>query len=222
MIDIEDDTKENISEILSESYSRIPVYEDDKDKVIGILHTKSLLKAGFDQGFENLDLRQTLQEPLFLPETIDVDDLLFQLKKTHNQMAVLLNEYGGFEGVVTLEDLLEEIVGEIEDETDIVSKEFAKIGDHLWVVQGRVTLNDFNEKFGTHLESDDVDTIAGLYLDELGSIPSKGQQITVEYDDDENDEHMTITSLEIEDKRILKVRIEFLPKTGNEENEKAD
>ncbi|MDR2976823.1 MAG: hemolysin family protein [Streptococcaceae bacterium] len=214
MIDIEDDTQENISEILSESYSRIPVYEDDKDRIIGILHTKSLLKAGFDQGFEKLDLRQILQEPLFLPETIDVDDLLFQLKKTHNQMAVLLNEYGGFEGVVTLEDLLEEIVGEIEDETDIVSKEFAKIGDHLWVVQGRVTLNDFNEKFGTHLESDDVDTIAGLYLDELGSIPSKGEQITVNYDDEENDEHLTITSLEIEDKRILKVRIEFLPKTG--------
>ncbi|GAB2024001.1 hemolysin family protein [Lactovum odontotermitis] len=221
MIDIEDDTQENIAEILSESYSRVPVYEDDKDKVIGILHTKRLLKVGFDQGFENLDLRQVLQEPLFLPETIDVDNLLFQLKRTHNQMAVLLNEYGGFEGIVTLEDLLEEIVGEIEDESDIASRDFAKIGDNLWVVQGRVTLNDFNEEFGTHLESDDVDTIAGFYLDKLGSIPSKGEQITVRVDDEENDEHLTITSLEIEDKRIVKVRVEFLPKTENED-EKAD
>jgi putative hemolysin len=210
MVDLEDDTLENIKSILDESYSRVPLYDDDKDKIIGIIHTKRLLKMGFEKGFENVDLREIAQEALFVPETINVDDLLKQLRNTHNQMAILLNEYAGVEGIVTLEDLLEEIVGEIEDESDVAIKDFARIGDELWVIQGRVTLNDFNEEFGTHLSSDDVDTIAGFYLDKLGSIPSKGEQITVKYDDDENDEHLTITSLEIEDKRIVKVRVQFL------------
>jgi putative hemolysin len=210
MVDQEDDTLENIKAILEESYSRVPLYDDDKDKIIGIIHTKRLLKAGFEKGFENVNLCEIAQEPLFVPETINVDDLLKQLRNTHNQMAILLNEYAGVEGLVTLEALLEEIVGEIEDESDIASKDFAKIGEDLWVVQGRVTLNDFNEEFDTHLDSDDVDTIAGFYLDKLGSIPSKGEQITIKYDDEENDEHLTITSLEIDGKRLVKVRVHFL------------
>ncbi|HEY0221410.1 MAG TPA: hemolysin family protein [Lactovum miscens] len=213
MIDLENDTMENIKAILDESFSRVPLYDDDKDKIIGIIHTKRLLQAGFEKGFDKVNLREIVQEPLFVPETINVDDLLRQLRNTHNQMAILINEYAGVEGLVTLEDLLEEIVGEIEDESDVVSKDFVKIEDDLWIVQGRMTLNDFNEEFDTHLDSEDVDTIAGFYLDLLGSIPSKGEQITVDYDDEENDEHLTITSFEIDDKRLVKLKIHFLPKT---------
>ena len=116
MIDINDDTQENIQEILKQNFSRIPVYDDDKDKIVGVLHTKRLLDAGFRDGFDNIVLRKILQEPLFVPETIFVDDLLRQLRNTQNQMAILLDEYGGVAGIVTLEDLLEEIVGEIDDE----------------------------------------------------------------------------------------------------------
>ena len=118
MIDINDPVLESIDEILNESYSRIPVYDDDKDKVVGILHTKTLLKAARQFGFENVNLQKILQEPLFVPETIFIDDLLYELKKTQNQMSILLDEYGGMVGLVTLEDLLEEIVGEIDDESD--------------------------------------------------------------------------------------------------------
>lgn len=100
------------------------------------------MRYSFEHGFDDIDLREILQEPLFVPETIFVDDLMRQMRKTQNQMAVLLNEYGGVEGVVTLEDLLEEIVGEIDDETDIAEEEVFKIGENLYVVQGKMTLND--------------------------------------------------------------------------------
>ena len=207
MIDINDDAHENITAMLSESYSRIPVYDDDKDNILGILHVKKLLRYGFEHGFEEIDLREILQEPLFVPETIFVDDLMRQMRKTQNQMAVLLNEYGGVEGLVTLEDLLEEIVGEIDDETDIAEKEVFKIGENLYVVQGKMTLNDFNEEFETHLESNDVDTIAGYFLSETGQIPEKGQQIVCKVDNEED--HFSLTSLEVSGKRVVKLRVEF-------------
>ena len=164
MIDINDDTQENIQEILKRHFSRIPVYDDDKDKIIGVLHTKRLLAAGFSEGFDNIVLRKILQEPLFVPETIFVDDLLRQLRNTQNQMAILLDEYGGVAGIVTLEDLLEEIVGEIDDETDKAEQCVREIGEDIYIVLGTMTLNDFNDYFDLDLDSDNVDTIAGFYL----------------------------------------------------------
>ncbi|MFC4651342.1 hemolysin family protein [Lactococcus nasutitermitis] len=215
MIDIDDDTQENITAILNEAYSRVPVYEDDKDNILGILHTKKLLKFGFEHGFENIDIHEMLREPLFVPETINVDDLIRQLRKTHNQMAVLLDEYGGVVGIVTLEDMLEEIVGEIEDETDVAEKEVYKIGDNMYVVQGKMTLNDFNEEFETHLESNDVDTIAGYFLATTGKIPERGQQVVCDVDNEED--HFSLTSLEIDGKRIVKLRVEFENKEKEED-----
>ena len=171
MIDINDDPRENIEKMLSESYSRVPVYDDDKDNILGIIHTKRILARGFADGFDNIDFREMLQEPLFVPETVFVDDLMLQMRNTQNQMAILLNEYGGVEGIVTLEDLIEEIVGEIEDETDIAEAEVHKIGENMYVVQGKMTINDFNDEFGTHLVNKDVDTMAGFFLSETGQIP---------------------------------------------------
>ena len=173
MIDIEDNTQENIQAILKESFSRIPVYEDDKDKIIGVIHTKNLLQAGYELGFENVKLRRIMNEPLFVPETIFVNDLLAAFRNTNNQMAILLDEYGGVAGLVTFEDLLEEIVGEIDDETDKASVEVREIGENTYIVEGAMTLNDFNEHFDTELESDDVDTIAGYYLTGVGQFPLK-------------------------------------------------
>ncbi|MCA9747359.1 MAG: HlyC/CorC family transporter, partial [Lactococcus sp.] len=182
MIDINDDPRENIEKMLSESYSRVPVYDDDKDNILGIIHTKRILARGFADGFDNIDFREMLQEPLFVPETVFVDDLMLQMRNTQNQMAILLNEYGGVEGIVTLEDLIEEIVGEIEDETDIAEAEVHKIGENMYVVQGKMTINDFNDEFGTHLVNKDVDTMAGFFLSETGQIPEKGQQVMCKID----------------------------------------
>ena len=130
------------------------------------------MNEGFINGFDNIVLRKILQEPLFVPETIFVDDLLKELRNTQNQMAILLDEYGGMSGLVTLEDLLEEIVGEIDDETDKAEIDVFEIADNTYVVQGAMSLNDFNEYFDVELESDDVDTIAGYYLTEVERIPT--------------------------------------------------
>lgn len=207
MIDINDDPHENIEKMLSESYSRVPVYDDDKDNILGIIHTKRILARGFADGFDNIDFREMLQEPLFVPETVFVDDLMLQMRNTQNQMAILLNEYGGVEGIVTLEDLIEEIVGEIEDETDIAEAEVHKIGENMYVVQGKMTINDFNDEFGTHLVNKDVDTMAGFFLSETGQIPEKGQQVMCKIDNLED--HFSLTSLEVDGNRILKLRVEF-------------
>ncbi|MEY8443454.1 hemolysin family protein [Lactococcus ileimucosae] len=207
MIDINDEPRENIEKMLSESYSRVPVYDDDKDNILGIIHTKRLLARGFADGFDNINFREMLQEPLFVPETVFVDDLMLQMRNTQNQMAILLNEYGGVEGIVTLEDLIEEIVGEIEDETDVAETDVYKIGENMYVVQGKMTINDFNDEFGTHLVNNDVDTMAGFFLSETGQIPEKGQQVMCEIDNDED--HFSLTSLEVDGNRVLKLRVEF-------------
>lgn len=207
MIDINDDTQENIQEILKQNFSRIPVYDDDKDKIIGVLHTKRLLDAGFRDGFDNIVLRKILQEPLFVPETIFVDDLLRQLRNTQNQMAILLDEYGGVAGIVTLEDLLEEIVGEIDDETDKAEQFVREIGEHTYIVLGTMTLNEFNDYFDVDLESDDVDTIAGYYLTGVGNIPDQDSRETFEVDTKEK--HLALTNDKVKDGRVTKLKVVF-------------
>lgn len=207
MIDINDDTQENIQEILKQNFSRIPVYDDDKDKIIGVLHTKRLLDAGFRDGFDNIVLRKILQEPLFVPETIFVDDLLRQLRNTQNQMAILLDEYGGVAGVVTLEDLLEEIVGEIDDETDKAEQFVREIGEHTYIVLGTMTINEFNDYFDVDLESDDVDTIAGYYLTGVGNIPDQDSRETFEVDTKEK--HLALTNDKVKDGRVTKLKVIF-------------
>lgn len=205
MIDIEDDTKENIEAILKQSFSRIPVYEGDKDNVIGLIHTKRLLTEAFTNGFDNIYLRKILQEPLFVPETIFVDDLLTQLRNTQNQMAILLDEYGGMAGLVTLEDLLEEIVGEIDDETDKAAVDVYQLDAQTFIVQGTMSLNDFNEYFEVELESDDVDTIAGYYITGVGSIPAKGERLT--YEVDSESKHLVLTNDKVKNGRVIKVKL---------------
>ncbi|MCC9896158.1 HlyC/CorC family transporter, partial [Streptococcus agalactiae] len=205
MIDINNDAQSNIEGILSQNFSRVPVYDDDKDRVIGVLHTKRLLEAGFKTGFDTIDLRKILQEPLFVPETIFVDDLLKALRNTQNQMAILLDEYGGVAGLVTLEDLLEEIVGEIDDETDTAEQFVREIDENIYIVLGTMTLNEFNDYFETELESDDVDTIAGYYLTGVGSIPNQEEKVA--YEVDSKDKHITLINDKVKDGRITKLKV---------------
>ena len=205
MIDINNDAQSNIEGILSQNFSRVPVYDDDKDRVVGVLHTKRLLEAGFKTGFDTIDLRKILQEPLFVPETIFVDDLLKALRNTQNQMAILLDEYGGVAGLVTLEDLLEEIVGEIDDETDTAEQFVREIDENFYIVLGTMTINEFNDYFETELESDDVDTIAGYYLTGVGSIPNQEEKVA--YEVDSKDKHITLINDKVKDGRITKLKV---------------
>ncbi|HEM6394098.1 TPA: HlyC/CorC family transporter [Streptococcus suis] len=214
MVDIEEDTETIMAAILKQNFSRIPVYDGDKDNIIGLIHTKKILSEAFTNGFDNLNIRRIMQEPLFVPETIFVDDLLTSLRNTQNQMAILLDEYGGVAGLVTLEDLLEEIVGEIDDETDKTEIFVREIAENTYIVQGNMTLNDFNEHFDTELESDDVDTIAGYYLTGVGTIPSQEEKVT--YEVDSKDKHLVLTNDKVKNGRVTKLKLLI---TQNEQEE---
>ena len=218
MVNIEDDINVIMTEILRQNFSRIPVYEGDKDNIIGLIHTKKILAESFTNGFDQLNIRRIMQEPLFVPETIFVDDLLKSLRNTQNQMAILLDEYGGVSGIVTLEDLLEEIVGEIDDETDKTEIFVREIAENTFIVQGSMTLNDFNEYFNLDLSSDDVDTIAGFYLTGLGTIPSQDEKEAYELDN--NGFHIVMVNDKVKNGRVTKLKILITPL--DDENEEKD
>lgn len=218
MVNIEDDINVIMTEILRQNFSRIPVYEGDKDNIIGLIHTKKILAESFTNGFDQLNIRRIMQEPLFVPETIFVDDLLKSFRNTQNQMAILLDEYGGVSGIVTLEDLLEEIVGEIDDETDKTEIFVREIAENTFIVQGSMTLNDFNEHFGLDLSSDDVDTIAGFYLTGLGTIPSQDEKEAYELDN--NGFHIVMVNDKVKNGRVTKLKILITPL--DDENEEKD
>lgn len=179
MLDIDDDLEENLSIVLSSSYSRFPIYEEDKDNVIGVLHSKDVLRAAREQGFDHIQLVELAHQPLFVPSTIFVDDLLVEFRKTRQHMAILKDEYGGVEGVVTLEDLIEEIVGEIEDEYDIEEVEIREIDEHNFLIDAGMSLERFNQTFATTIDSDEVDTMAGVILEELGYFPEDDEHVEV-------------------------------------------
>ncbi|WP_326716779.1 hemolysin family protein [Vagococcus jeotgali] len=203
MVDIHDPAVENIDKVLQNSFSRIPVYDDDKDKIIGILHLKNLLKEARQVGFDDIDLLDVIHEPLFVPETIFIDDLLLELKKSQSHMAILLDEYGGVSGIVTFEDLLEEIVGEIDDESDELTIEelYEQISDNEYIIQARMPIDDFNDKFGTSIAMTDVDTMAGCVITELGVIPDGDETLSIEQD------HITLTTHKVEGTRLLEILV---------------
>ncbi len=202
MIDYDDGSEENIPKILESSYSRIPVYDEDKDNIIGIIHVKSLLRESQKQPLDNIDLKDIMNEPLFVPETIYIDDLLYELKKSRNQMAILNDEYGGVVGIVTLEDLVEEIVGDIDDEYDEVYDLVAQLSENRYLVDGSTPLSKFNEFFNTDIESNDVDTIAGFFILEYGNIPRQDEEAIIKY------QNYTLKANEIEVSRIINLIVE--------------
>lgn len=178
MIDINDKSTENIDKILNEPFSRIPVYGGDKDTVIGVIHIKDVLKSARKIGFEKTNLPEIMVEPIFVSETTNVNDLLFKMKNTHQQMAIILDEYGGVVGIATIEDLIEEIVGEIDDEYDESTKLYHRLTNNSYKIEGKLSLNDFNRLFDENLEIDDVDTIAGYLISQIGEIPTNNNEIS--------------------------------------------
>ena len=182
MLDYDDGNEINIDKLLEVQYSRVPIYFEDKDNILGIVHVKNLLKASKEKTLKTIDLKDIMNEPLFVPETIYIDDLLYELKRTRNQLAILNDEYGGIVGIVTLEDLLEEIVGEIDDEYDEIYQSIVPMEGKSFLVDGALPLDKFNEYFQTTFNSEDVDTIAGYFITEFGSIPQNGEDAEIRKD----------------------------------------
>lgn len=180
MLDYDDPNEENIEAMLNSPYSRVPLYDEDQDNILGIVHVKNLLQASKERALFDIDLKSIINEPLFVPETIFIDDLIFQMRRTQNQMAILNDEYGGVVGIVTLEDLLEEIVGEIDDEYDETNKLIEQIDEKDYIVEGSTPLDKFNDFFKVDIDSENVDTIAGYFITEFGNIPNKEEEAFVE------------------------------------------
>ncbi|QNQ82597.1 HlyC/CorC family transporter [Lactobacillus sp. PV037] len=198
MVDLKVPFQENLDEILKNPYSRIPVYDGDKDKIVGVIHIRTVLRKAREVGFDNLNYKDVMFKPLFAPETIDLGELLLEMQQTQRQLAILTDEYGGVVGLATIEDIIEEIVGDIDDEVDRTEILFRKINDRQYVIRGKMPLNDFNDEFGTHLEMEDVDTVAGYVITKLGLIPAKGEQLSVKLDNG-----MTLTTRRMKGSRIL-------------------
>ena len=215
LIDINDEADEYLDELMELRYSRIPVYEDDIDNIIGILHIKDYFIKARESGYENVDLRSILRKPYFVPETKNIDSLFFDLQKSKNNIAILIDEYGGFSGIVTTEDIIEEIVGEIEDEFDEEEPEIEQIDENTYLLSGFAYLDDINEEIGTDLESDNSETIGGFLIDILGEIPDEdeAQQRIVEY------ENYVFKILSVKERRIEKVELFILPQEKEEEIE---
>jgi len=171
-IDIDDLPEDYMDELMTLRYSRIPVYENDSDNIIGILNIKDFFMNAKEVGFNNVDIKAILREPYFVPATKKIDDLFFDLQKSKKHMAILIDEYGGFSGIVTMEDIIEEVMGDITDEYDEEEPEVEQINESTYMLSGLMSLDDLNEQLGVNLESDNIDTIGGFIIDILGEIPA--------------------------------------------------
>jgi magnesium and cobalt transporter len=169
-----------LSLVLRHPYTRYPVFEGDLDDVLGILHVRDLFSAMNDRGIERLDVRTLLREPIVVPETKALDELLAEFRRTSNHMAIVVDEYGSTAGLATLEDLIEEIVGEIGDEFDLPDAGVLRIGRGRVRIGGSFPIEEFNERFGLELPDDDYHTVGGFVFGELGRAPRVGD--TVAYD----------------------------------------
>lgn len=212
LIDINDSPDEYVDKLMELRYSRIPVCEDETDNIIGILHIKDYLIKARETGFDKVDIRTILRKPYFVPETKNIDALFFELQKETQHIAILIDEYGGFSGIVTMEDIVEEIVGDIDDEYDEADHLIEQIDSNTYLMDGNVSLNDLQEDFGFNLESENSETIGGFIIDILGEIPEEGgENREVEF------ENYLFTILSVKERRIEKIRLNIVPEVPDEQ-----
>jgi len=194
-------TEEALTALLESPYTRYPVYRESLDEVAGILHVRDLFHALHDRGIAQVELEELLRPAYIVPETKDLAALLAEFRKQNQHMAVVVDEYGAMQGIVTLEDLLEEIVGEIEDEFDLPDESVERIDDTHIRIDGTFPIDDFNEQFGTAIEIDDYHTMAGTVFGALGRAPEVGDEVTID--------GLSLRVIEIEGSRIQRLDVEF-------------
>ena len=201
--------------IVRSGHSRIPVYKDTRDNIVGILHAKDVLSSLLEQGDDEPSVSTVMREPFFVPETKSIRTLLQEFRARKQHIAIALDEYGGTSGLITIEDVLEEIVGDIEDEHDAPRQEDIRpLGENVYELTGRALLEDL-EDLGVDLDSDEVDTIGGYLSMEAGHVPGPGERFTLR--------GWTFTVLEADRKLIIRLRMEPADHAApaNEEEEAA-
>ncbi len=191
MIDAGSPPEEILQQALASPYTRLPIYKDEPENIVGVVHAKDLSRAMYAAGeaagdagraaaYENFDIMQVAMEPYFVPETTTLDDQMRNFLKRHTHFALVVDEYGALQGLITLEDILEEIVGEITDEFDTSAAEagVTRLDDGSFQVDGAMTIRDLNRAMDWNLPDDEANTIAGLVIHEAQMIPSEGQQFS--------------------------------------------
>ena len=201
LIDINEPTSEFLDELLEEKYSRVPVYEDDIDNIIGILHMKDFIVEARTSGFENVDIKKILHPPYLVSQSKNIDELFKELQKTKNHMAVLIDEYGGFSGVVSTKDIIEEVMGDIEDEYDDDEPDIRKVDNNTYIVNGLLSIDELNDHLDLNLVSEQYNTIGGFLISLMGCIPKMNENKTIEYG------NVIFKIEEVKERRIGKIKI---------------
>src|SRR5437667_4466270 len=196
--------EECLAAVIDSPFTRYPVYRETLDNVLGILHVRDLFSALVDRGIANVQVADLVRPAHVVPETKDLAAMLTEFRRTNQHMAIVTDEYGAMEGIVTLEDLLEEIVGEIEDEFDLPDESVERVDDDTIRVDGTFPIDDFNEQFGAQLPIEDYHTIGGFVFGLLGRAPEIGDE--VEHDG------MRFRVDELEGSRIQRLKVTFLPR----------
>ena len=207
MIDVEDPPEVYMKDLMKLRYSRVPVCKGDTDNIIGILHIKDYLIKMMESKDESPAIEPILRKAYFVPDTKKIDSLFLEMQSSRQQIAVLIDEYGGFSGIVTMEDMIEQIMGDIDDEYDEEEEIIDKIDDNTYLVDGDVDLDDLNDELGTSIESESSETIGGFLVDLLGEIPEEsdvGKEI--EYD------NFKFKIMAVSERRIERVKMYIFDK----------
>lgn len=217
-IDISEPKEEYFDELFEMKYSRIPVYEEEVDNIVGVLYIKDILSEAKRVGFDYIDIRKILHEPYLVPENKNIDELFREMQYQKKYFAILINEYGEFSGVVTIEDLVEEVMGDIADEYDENGPQISIIDEYTYLIDGLISMDEMNDRFNLDIDSEYYDTISGFMIDELGFIPKDGDIRKIRYRD------YVFELVSVKDKRIEKIKL-YLPKENQEQEsgeEQAD
>jgi putative hemolysin len=200
-VDINEPLNNYIDELLSSRYSKIPVYQDNIDNIIGVLYIKDLVIEAKRNGFKNINIIDIIKEPYFVPEVNNVQDVFKEMQKTKKQIAIVIDEYGGFSGIVTIEDLIEEIMGEIEDEYDNKKDGIKLIKERTFLIDGITTLDEINERLNINIQADNVETLSGYLINLIGKIPVEEEEKVIQ------DGKIKFNIQDVSEKRIKKVLV---------------
>lgn len=203
-IDIEEPLEDYVDELLSSRHSKIPIYKEDIDNIIGVLHMKDFILAAKENTFTGVKIEEIMQEPYFVPESKNTDELFRDLQTKKNHMAILIDEYGGFSGIVTVEDLVEEVMGEINNGYEEEEPDFVQVDEKTYVVDGQMLVDDLNDKLHLKLETENYDTMSGYMVEHLGFIPKDGTHPELKVDG------VVLRVDRMEQKAIKKLKITFV------------
>jgi putative hemolysin len=205
--------EECLAAVIDSPYTRYPAYRGSLDEIVGVLHVRDLFSALNERGIAQVQVEEILRPAYMVPETKNLGSLLADFRRTNQHMAIVVDEYGAMQGIVTLEDLLEEIVGEIEDEFDLPDESIERVDDTTIRIDGTFPIDDFNEQFDQALPEEDFHTVAGFVFGQLGRAPEEGDELSWN--------GVTFRVLDVEGARIERLEVEFHASPEDERDEAA-